>query len=104
MSSEEFYQEVFKNFPDANYFTITENHRQNNTFGQLTIPYREAILTGTAQERISVASDLLVQIPRRKSGGEKNILTLRRFLLQVNGWSTQTYPVVCNSRFIRILF
>ena len=64
MSSEEFYQEVFKNFSDANYFTITENHRQNNTFGQLTIPYREAILTGTAQERISVASDLLVQIPR----------------------------------------
>lgn len=62
MSSEQFYQEIFKSFPDANYYALTENHRQGDTFGQLTIPYRRAILTGTAQDRVSAASDLLTHI------------------------------------------
>lgn len=62
MSSEQFYQEVFKSFPDANYYALTENHRQGDIFGQLTIPYRRAILTGTAQSRVSAAGDLLTHI------------------------------------------
>lgn len=62
MSSEEFYQDIFKSFPDANYYALTENHRQGDTFGQLTIPYRKAILTGSAQDRVSAASDLLTHI------------------------------------------
>lgn len=64
MSSEQFYQEIFKSFPDANYYALTENHRQGNTFGQLTVPYRKAILTGSTQERVSAANDLLAHIPK----------------------------------------
>ena len=64
MSSEQFYQDIFKSFPSANYYALTENHRQGDTFGQLTVPYRKAILTGSTQERVSAASDLLAHIPR----------------------------------------
>ena len=64
MSSEQFYQEIFRSFPRANYFALTENHRQGDTFGQLTIPYRKAILTGSAQDRVSAATGLLTCIPR----------------------------------------
>lgn len=64
MSSEQFYQSIFKSFPDANYYALTENHRQGDTFGQLTIPYRKSILTGSSQDRVSAANDLLVHIPR----------------------------------------
>lgn len=63
MSSEQFYQSIFKSFPDANYYALTENHRQGDTFGQLTIPYRKSILTGSSQDRVSAANDLLVHIP-----------------------------------------
>lgn len=64
MSSEQFYQSIFKSFPNANYYALTENHRQGDTFGQLTIPYRKSILTGSSQDRVSAANDLLVHIPR----------------------------------------
>jgi superfamily I DNA/RNA helicase len=64
MSSEEFYRNVFKSFPCANYYALTENHRQGDTFGQLTVPYRKAILTGSTQDRVSAANDLLTHIPR----------------------------------------
>ena len=64
MSSEQFYQSIFKSFPDANYYALTENHRQGDIFGQLTIPYRKSILTGSSQDRVSAANDLLVHIPR----------------------------------------
>ena len=32
MSSEQFYQDIFKSFPGANYYALTENHRQGDTF------------------------------------------------------------------------
>ena len=64
MSSEQFYQDVFESFPSANYYALTENHRQGDTFGQLTAPYRKAILTGSTTERVSAAKDLLTHIPR----------------------------------------
>lgn len=63
MSSEQFYQDVFESFPSANYYALTENHRQGDTFGQLTVPYRNAILTGSSQDRVSAANDLLTHIP-----------------------------------------
>lgn len=63
MSSEEFYRDIFKSFPNANYYALMENHRQGDSFGQLTIPYRNAILTGSAQDCTSAASDLLTHIP-----------------------------------------
>ena len=62
MSSTQFYQEFFKSFPNANYYALTENHRQDDTFGQLTIPYRKAILAGTPQDRVSAAGHLLTHI------------------------------------------
>lgn len=64
MSSEQFYQDIFKSFPSANYYALTENHRQGDAFGQLTVPYRKAILTGSTTERVSAAKDLLTHIPR----------------------------------------
>lgn len=64
MSSEQFYQDIFKSFPSANYYALTENHRQGDTFGQLTVPYRKAILAGSTTERVSAAKDLLTHIPR----------------------------------------
>ena len=64
MSSEQFYQEIFKSFPNANYYALTENHRQGDSFGQLTIPYRKSILTGSSQDRVSAANDLLEHIPQ----------------------------------------
>jgi len=63
ISSEEFYRDIFKSFPNANYYALTENHRQDDSFGQLTVPYRNAILTGSVQDRTSAASDLLAHIP-----------------------------------------
>ena len=64
MSSEQFYQDIFKSFPSANYYALTENQRQGDAFGQLTVPYRKAILTGSTTERVSAAKDLLTHIPR----------------------------------------
>ena len=63
MSSEEFYKGLFKNFPNANYFALTKNHRQGDELGVLTIPYRQAILTGAAQDRIAAAGSLLSNVP-----------------------------------------
>lgn len=63
MSSEQFYQEIFKSFPSAYYYALTINHRQGDNLGQLTLPYRKAILTGSNQDRVLAASDLLANIP-----------------------------------------
>lgn len=63
MSSGKFYRDIFQGFPNAGYYTLTENHRQGDSFGQLTIPYRKAILTGSVQDRTSAAGGLLAHIP-----------------------------------------
>ena len=62
MSSKQFYENIFNEFPDDNYYSFTENHRQKDGFAQLAIPYRDSILTGTPENRISVASELLNKI------------------------------------------
>lgn len=62
MSSIQFYENIFNEFPNNNYYYFTENHRQKDSFAQLTIPYRNAILTGTPENRVSVASELLNDI------------------------------------------
>lgn len=64
MSSDGFYKEIFRRFSNAEYFALTENHRQGDEFGKLTVPYRKAILTGTDTERVAVANELLRQIPK----------------------------------------
>jgi len=64
ISSERFYQEIFNSFPSANYYALIENHRQGDKLGLLSVPYRKAILTGTAQERTHVAAGLFADIPQ----------------------------------------
>ena len=64
ISSEQFYQRIFNSFPSANYYALTENHRQGDDLGMLSVPYRKAILTGTAQERAHVAAGLFADIPQ----------------------------------------
>ena len=62
MSSEKFYQNIFKSFPNANYYALIHNHRQGDELGEMMIPYRQAILTGSARDRASVAEKLLSTI------------------------------------------
>ena len=64
MSSAQFYEEIFRHFPKAGYLSLTENHRQGDELGELTIPYRKAILTGDLQERTAVAKKLLTDISK----------------------------------------
>lgn len=64
MSSENFYKNIFRMFSNAHFYSLTENHRQGDEFGELTVPYREAILTGTKDARSAIANNLLSQIPR----------------------------------------
>lgn len=61
--SEKFYQDIFDSFPMADYYALTENHRQGDKLGAVTIPYRMSILTGTAKERCSEASVLFKAVP-----------------------------------------
>ncbi len=62
MSSAEFYHAVFDKFRQANYFSLEKNHRQNGVFGELAVPYRNAILTGSSQDQSRVAENLLQKI------------------------------------------
>ena len=63
MSSEKFYQEIFDKFPDANYFSFTKNQRQNDDLKDLTLSYRQEILTGTPDKRSEAAKILLDSVP-----------------------------------------
>lgn len=62
MSSEKFYEKIFSSFTNANYYSLSENRRQNDELKDLSIPYREAILNDSLTECVSVASDLLSNI------------------------------------------
>ena len=44
MSSEQFYKELFKKYRDAYYYSLTHNYRQGDDLGELSVPYRKAIL------------------------------------------------------------
>ncbi len=71
MSSMQFYEEVFRCFSSANYFSLTENHRQGDDFEKLTIPYRQAILSGNAKDRAYAVSGILAdatRLPNKLSG------------------------------------
>lgn len=54
ISSEEFYAELFIKFPEADYLSFKENHRQKDELSLVAIPYREAILSGSADDRAAV--------------------------------------------------
>lgn len=51
MDSVHFYQDIFQTFKFANFYSLTDNHRQSDEFGAIVAPYREAILTGDADAR-----------------------------------------------------
>ena len=51
LSSAQFYDRLFRDFPDIRYYRFDENHRQNEWLRELITPYRDAILTGTAEVR-----------------------------------------------------
>ena len=67
MASESFYHEIFRIFPSASYYALTENHRQGDELGTKTLPYRNAILNGTDVERLKIATDLFKEIPVSKT-------------------------------------
>lgn len=63
LSSDDFYRQIFQEFPSGTYFALTQNHRLDNKMIALTVPYRQAILTGTMQERSRAAQAILAEIP-----------------------------------------
>ena len=63
MSSECFYRTLFHAYPQAEYLSLERNYRQGNELGETTLPYREAILTGTPESRSREAASLDSMIP-----------------------------------------
>ncbi len=62
MTSDRFYRRIFESFPSAQYLSLTENYRQGDELGRTSVPYRNAILTGTPHERCSEAEVLFSSI------------------------------------------
>ena len=62
MSSMAFYEQIFSKWPEINYWSFSDNHRQVGPLSQLATPYRSTILTGTAESRNDVAASILSQI------------------------------------------
>lgn len=58
MSSEDFYTSLFKEYKDINYLFFKENHRQEGDLSLIAIPYRNAILTGTAKDRANAVKNI----------------------------------------------
>ena len=58
MSSDAFYKTIFHEFRTGNFFKLEKNYRQGDEFGQMTLPYREAILSEIQENRISSATAL----------------------------------------------
>ena len=58
MSSEQFYKEIFKNYGEAYYYSLTHNYRQGDDLGEVSVPYRKAILGGNDALRTTEAKKL----------------------------------------------
>mgnify|MGYP004550080455 CR=1 FL=1 len=63
MDSAKFYEAVFANYTEANYYTLAHNYRQGDSFGTYTVPYRNAILLGDAEARTKEAAALNENLP-----------------------------------------
>lgn len=63
MTSDRFYRRIFESFPNAQYLSLTKNYRQEDELGKTTVPYRNAILTGTPHGRCKEAQVLFSSIP-----------------------------------------
>lgn len=66
IDSQKFYHSIFHSYNNANYFSLVHNYRQGDDFGALTLPYRQAILTGDASARASEAKELNTQLVTSK--------------------------------------
>ena len=64
ISSERFYQELFEKWPRVHYWSFDANHRQSGDLAQLAVPYRDAILTGSMEDRNSALSRILSGLER----------------------------------------
>lgn len=62
MSSEQFYDAIKEQYPNANYYALVKNHRQDLSFTRLINPYRQAILSGSKQTCDSYASELFGKV------------------------------------------
>lgn len=58
MSSEDFYTSLFKDYKDIHYLFFKENHRQMGDLSLIAVPYRNAILTGTAKDRVNTVKNI----------------------------------------------
>lgn len=63
MSSEQFYKKLFHEYREANYYSLTHNYRQGDEFGELSIPYRKAILSEDETLRTKEAQKLDAKLP-----------------------------------------
>lgn len=66
MSSMEFYNFLFKRFNTANYYTIEKNYRQDEELEEIVAPYREAILSKQAKNRLRAVKNLYRSISETK--------------------------------------
>lgn len=62
MSSAQFYEHLFDDFEDIGYYRFDENHRQCTMLRELITPYRDAILTGTPEQRRDMAYKIRTHI------------------------------------------
>ncbi len=58
MTSEEFYRQLIQYFSDADFCSLKKNHRQGDRLAGLSIPYRDAILSGKSEECAKAAKAL----------------------------------------------
>ncbi|MBR4400575.1 MAG: ATP-dependent helicase [Synergistes sp.] len=58
MSSDQFYKKLFHEYRDANFFSLSHNYRQGDELGELSVPYRKAILSGDVASRTTEAKKL----------------------------------------------
>ena len=62
MSSEQFYKQLFHEYSDAHYYSLSHNYRQRDEFGKLSIPYRKAILGEDASLRTKEVKNLSAEL------------------------------------------
>lgn len=81
MTSALFYDYLFRDFPDIHYFRFDENHRQSGQLRELIAPFRDAILTGTPEQRRNV-------LYRIRSGIQSSMINLNRLEGKPNPFET----------------
>lgn len=58
MSSTQFYDVLFDQYREANFYSLEHNFRQGDSFGSMTVPYRKAILSGDEELQRKEAEEL----------------------------------------------